>query len=154
MILGFANFYPRFIQWFSKIAAPLTSILKNTAGTPPRAAKNSSFLTSEAKLAFIRLWQAFTRALILHYFDPECYIQIETDASSYAIGGILSQLTTETGQWHLVAIFFKKMISAEAWYKTHDQEMLTIVEVFKTWHHYMEGYKFEFLVLTNHNNLH
>lgn len=30
VFLGFANFYHRFIQNFSKIAAPLTSILKTT----------------------------------------------------------------------------------------------------------------------------
>ena len=38
-------------------------------------------------------------------------------------------------------------------YKTHDGELLTIVEAFKTWRHYLEGCKHEVLVLTNHNNL-
>ena len=45
VFLGFANFYRRFIQGFSRIAAPLTLLLKTTAGIPPRAADNSSFLT-------------------------------------------------------------------------------------------------------------
>ena len=90
VFLGFANFYRRFIQEFSRIAAPLTSMLKTTSGIPPRAADNSSFLTSEVKLAFLRLKQAFIEAPILHHFDPERYIRIETDASSYAIGDILS----------------------------------------------------------------
>ena len=98
MFLGFANFYRHFIQGFSRITAPLTLMLKTTAGTPPRAVDNSSFLTSEAKLAFLRLRQTFTEAPILHHFDPKRYIRIETDASGYSIGGILSQLTTETGQ--------------------------------------------------------
>lgn len=31
VFLGFANFYRRFIQGFSKIAAPLTSMLKTTS---------------------------------------------------------------------------------------------------------------------------
>ena len=153
IFLGFANFYRRFIQGFSKIAAPLTSMLKTTAGTPPRAADNSSFLTSEAKLAFLRLRQAFTEAPILHHFDPERYIRIETDASGYAIGGILSQLTPDSGQWYPVAFFSRKMIPAETWYKTHDQELLAIVEAFKTWRHYLEDYKFEVFVLIHHNNL-
>ena len=51
------------------------------------------FLTSKAKEAFNRLRQAFTKASILRYFDPECHIQIETNASGYAIRGVLSQLT-------------------------------------------------------------
>ncbi len=31
VFLGFANFYRRFIQRFSRLAAPLTSILKTTS---------------------------------------------------------------------------------------------------------------------------
>ena len=119
VFLGFANFYRRFIQGFSKIAAPLTSMLKTTTSSPadaertPKAPGNSNFLTSEAKLAFSRLRQAFTEAPILHHFDPKRYIRIETDASGYAIGGIVSQLTPDSGQWYLVAFFSRKMIPAE-----------------------------------------
>ena len=157
VFLGFANFYQRFIQGFSKIATPLTSMLKTTptagAGAPPKAVDDSTFLTPEAKLAFSRLRQAFTEASILHHFDPERYIRIETDASGYAIGGILSQLTPESGQWHPVAFFSRKMIPTETWYKTHDQELLAIVEAFKTWRHYLEDCRYEVLVLIDHNNL-
>ena len=102
--------------------------------------------------------QAFTEAPILRHFDPECHIRIETDASGYAIEGVLSQLTSDhltsdQGQWHPVAYFSRKMIPAETRYETHDGELLAIVEAFKTWRHYLEGCKHEVLVLTDHNNL-
>ncbi len=45
------------------------------------------------------------------------------------------------------------MIPAETRYETNDQELLAIVETFKTWRHYLEGCKYEVLVLTYHNNL-
>ena len=45
------------------------------------------------------------------------------------------------------------MIPAETRYKTYDGELLAIVETFKTWRQYLEGYKHEVLVLTDHNNL-
>ena len=45
------------------------------------------------------------------------------------------------------------MIPAETWYKTHDGKLLAIVEPFKTWRHHLEGYKYEILVLTDHNIL-
>ena len=45
------------------------------------------------------------------------------------------------------------MILAETRYETHNQELLAIVEVFKTWRHYLEGCKFEVLMLIDHNNL-
>ena len=51
------------------------------------------FLTSKAKEALNCLRQAFTKALILRHFDPERHIWIETNASGYAIRGVLSQLT-------------------------------------------------------------
>ena len=47
------------------------------------------FLTPRAKLAFIKLRQAFFKAPIFHYFDPEHYIRIETNASGYAINVVL-----------------------------------------------------------------
>ena len=50
------------------------------------------YFTPKARKAFIQLRPAFTEAPILQHFDPECYIRIKTDASSYAIGGVLSQL--------------------------------------------------------------
>lgn len=49
-----------------------------------------SFPTFRARLAFIRLRQAFYKASIFHYFDPECHIQIDTDTLGYRIGGVLN----------------------------------------------------------------
>ena len=206
VFIGFANFYQRFIRGFSRIAAPLTSMLKTSVSQPDtiadrldkggtaggadagpnkklaksksgkssksrnpsnsRATEEPKFLTSEARKAFNHLKQAFIEAPILRDFDPERHIRIETDASGYAIGGVLSQLTSDQltssdsnssksdiGQWHPVAYFSRKMIPAETRYETHDGELLAIVEAFKTWRHYLEGCKHEVLVLTDYNNL-
>ncbi len=46
------------------------------------------------------------------------------------------------------------MVPTKTWYKTYDQKLLAIVEAFNTWHHYLEGCKYEFLILTDNNNLH
>ena len=123
-----------------------------------------NFLTPEARATFNRLRLSFTKAPILWHFDLECHIWIETDASGYSIGEVLSQLASGSSpngvvteanlsQWHPIAFFFRKMIPAETQYKTHDGELLAIVEAFKTWHHYLEDCKYEVLVLTDHNNL-
>ena len=115
---------------------------------PEQPPKLSQFLTPEDSLAFNRLRQAFTDVLILHHFIPERHIGIATDASGYAISGVLSQVTSDqcpsesdenfsskssdVGQWHPVAFFSRKMIPAEIRYKTQDQKLLAIVETFKT----------------------
>ena len=76
------------------------------------------------------------------------------DVSGYAISGILNQLIMDNlGQWHPVAFISRKMIPVETRYKTHDGELLAIVEAFKTWKHYLEDSRHEVFVLTNYNNL-
>ena len=55
-----------------------------------------SFLIPNAKIAFNHLRLAFTKAPILWHFDPKWYIWIKINASSYAIGDVLTQLVSET----------------------------------------------------------
>ena len=51
-----------------------------------------NFLTPDAKKAFNHLRLAFIEAPIFQYFDLKSHIWIKIDASSYAIGEVLSQL--------------------------------------------------------------
>ena len=48
-------------------------------------------MTGEAREAFKRLKNAFSSAPVLRHFDPNKPIRVETDASGFAIAGILSQ---------------------------------------------------------------
>ncbi len=112
------------------------------------------FLTSGARKALTKLRQAFVETLIRNHFDLECHIQIETDTSGYTIDGIFSLLNSDDlGRWNLVVFFSQKIIPVKTWYETHNGELLAIVEVFKTWRYYLEGYKHEILILTDQNNL-
>ena len=52
--------------------------------------------------------------------------------STHAIGGVLNQLTNDLGQWYPVAYFLRKMIFAKTQYKIYNDELLAIVEAFKT----------------------
>ena len=60
--------------------------------------KNPAFLTANTRQAFTQLRQVFTKAPILSHFDPKRHIRVETDVSNYAIGGVLSQLSSISGQ--------------------------------------------------------
>ena len=156
VFLGFANFYRRFVKGFSRVAAPLTNLLQG--------GKNGKYpgpftMTPEGRQAFNDLKKAFTQAPMLAHYNPEAPIKVETDASGFAISGILSQPVEEPAQdqpqvhWHPVAFWSRKMDPAERNYETHDAELLAIVESFKHWRHYLEGAKHPIKVLTDHANL-
>jgi len=151
--LGFANFYRRFIQGYSRIARPLTSLLKGSVnGKKPGPLQ----LDNEAAEAFRTLCTAFTEAPVLVHYDPAASTKVETDASNFACSGILSQLQSikgENPEWHPIAFWSRKFIPAEQNYETYDQEMLAIVGAFKHWRHYLEGAAQAVRVLTDHNNL-
>lgn len=149
VFLGFANFYRRFILGYSKVAGALTTLLKGSKDG--RKAGLMEWLKPQQS-AFEALKSAFTTAPVLRHFDPTRRIRVETDASVFAVGAILSQLF-EDEQWHPVAFWSRKMIPAETNYETYDQELLAIVASFKHWRHYLEGSAFPVEVLTDHNNL-
>ncbi len=147
VFLGFANFYRRFIRNYSRITAPITNLLRK---------KDEKFMFDTlAQEAFLKLKFAFTRAPVLRHFDPQLPIRLETDASGFATGAVISQLfgTGADARWHPIAFHSKKMSPEETRYETHDQELLAIVQAFRTWRHYLSYTRDTIAVLTDHNNL-
>ncbi|MBW0565435.1 hypothetical protein O181_105150 [Austropuccinia psidii MF-1] len=79
--LGLANVNCRFIKNYSKKISSLTSFLN----------KDSCFtLNEEALRQLHQLKEAFTIASILSHFHPSLPTIVETDASDYALGSVLS----------------------------------------------------------------
>ncbi len=95
------------------------------------ALRKKDFLTAEARRSFQDLVATFTTSPVLIHFDAKRPIKLETDASGYAISGILSQ--KQETEWKVVAYFSRKMIDAERNYEIHDAELLAIVESFRHW---------------------
>jgi len=87
VFLGFANFYRYFIYQYSCIATPLSALLK---GMENRVKTSLFIWTDDAEIAFRCLCKAFMTAPILQHFDPSLHIKVETDASEYAVAGILN----------------------------------------------------------------
>ena len=82
---------------------------------------------------------------------PKWKMQLETDASEYAIGGILLQLQ-EDNSWRPVAYLFKAINETKRNYEIYDQELLAIMEGLKQWWQYLiESDQFE--IWTDHKNL-
>jgi len=127
--LGFANFYRRFIKDYSWVARPLTELTKKT---------EQWVWNDKAEASFEELKQRFTTTPILAHFDAQGPVIIETDASDFAIGVVLSQ-RDEEGKLHPVAFHSRKFQPAEINYEIQDKELLSVVDTFKHWRHYCEG---------------
>ena len=141
--LGFANFYRRFIDGYSETCLPLTELTKGDKIFEWR---------EEHQKAFEELKEKFVTQPILAHFVSSKPTMVETDASDFALGAILSQ-QQPTNLWHPVAFHARKFKSAERNYDIHDKEMLAIVVAFKEWEHMLKSVKGTFTVFTDHKNL-
>src|ERR1700735_4428734 len=121
--LGFANFYRRFISEYSDIVVPLTRLTRK--GTQWN-------FNDDARKSFEALKSAFTSAPILTHWIPDRPIIVETDASDYALGAILS-IETNSREVHPVAFHSCTFSAPELNYGTHDKELLAIFEAFRVW---------------------
>ena len=91
--LGFANFYCCFISNYSDIVILLTQLTHK--GIPWN-------FTDAAWKSFQALKSAFISTPVLTHWVPNKPIIVETDASNYALGAILS-IQTDSGEIHPVA---------------------------------------------------
>jgi hypothetical protein len=141
--LGFANFYRRFIRGFSALAEPLFALTR----------KDSFFSwTPIAQQAFDTLKKAFTSAPVLLHPDPTKPFTVETDASDFAIGAILSQ-PDDNGILHPVAFYSRKFTPPEINYPVYDKELSAIIAAFQEWRPYLAGAQHRVQVITDHKNL-
>ena len=137
--LGFANFYRKFISDYSKITVPLTRLMRK--GTPWD-------FSNACQSSFKSLKRAFTTAPVLARWSPGDPFIVETDASNYALGAILSTIHPSDNQVHPIAF-----MSPELNYDVHNKELLAIFEAFKSWCHYLEGTPTPIDIITDHKNL-
>lgn len=138
--LGLAGYYRRFIPDFSKIAKPLTKLLK----------KNMTFVWErEQEEAFQRLRDALCSQPLLQYPDFTQPFVLTTDASGYAVGGVLSQGVI--GKDLPVAYASRLLNPAEQNYSTIEKELLAIVHCVRHFRPYLYGRKFK--LVTDHRPL-
>ncbi len=140
--LGLANFYRRFIEGYAQVARPLNDLTKKDT---PFAWK------AEQQAAFDLLKERFTTAPILAYPDNDKTFRLETDASDYATGAVLS--IEQNGKWHPVAFSSHSMTPEERNYPVADKEMLSVIRALEQWRHHLEGAHHQFEIWNDHANL-
>ncbi len=139
--LGLAGYYRKFIPAFSSIAAPLLQLTQKAA---------RFIWTDECEHTFQRLKQLLCSAPILAYPNFGKEFVLQTDASDYGVGAVLSQLD-DLGNEKVIAYASKALSPREQKYSTTEKEAFAVV--FGTAHFrvYLLGRHFK--LITDHNAL-
>lgn len=138
--LGLSGYYRKFIKDYSKKSKPLTQLLK----------KDEIWKWGpEQEKAFVTLKEELCKEPILAFPDFSKQFMLTTDASGFAIGGILSQERNK--KEHPVAYASRTLNKAEQNYSTIEKELLAIVWCVKHYHQYLYGRKFK--IITDHRPL-
>ena len=138
--VGLANFYRKFIKGFSAIAKPLTELTK----------KDILFQWgAEQTKAMNELKKALCTAPVLLLPDLAKPFVVHTDASSFALGGVLQQ----DGGHGLQPIAYesRKLNNTERRYSAYERELLAVLHSCTTWRHYLFGRHFK--LKTDHHSL-
>jgi hypothetical protein len=134
--LGLAGYYRRFIEGFSKIARPMTELLR----------KDKKFIWIEScEKSFQELKKRLTTAPVLTLPDIQKDFVIYCDASRQGLGRVLMQ------DGRVVAYASRQLKPHEQNYPTHDLELAAVVHALKIWRHYLIGNKCE--IYTDHKSL-
>ncbi len=150
--LGMVGYFKRHIPNYAKIAKPLFDMLrgeevhKKKRKGEVRAAYKKNEWGPEQEEAFTRLKEAVTTAPVLVYPDFNKPFILTTDASSYALGYVLSQ-DLEDGE-HPIAYGSRILKGAELNYSNTEREMLAVIKGMEHFRSYLYGR--HFLVRTDH----
>ena len=140
--LGLANYYKRFVKNFSQIALPLTTLTQ----------KDVPFNWDEqCDKSFRDIKDHLTKAPTLAYpsREPSDTFILDTDASNFGIGAVLSQL--QDGEERVIAYASKGLTKSQRNYCTTYRELLAIVEFVPHFKHFLLGQTFQ--IRTDHSSL-
>ncbi|WVZ76431.1 LOW QUALITY PROTEIN: hypothetical protein U9M48_024407 [Paspalum notatum var. saurae] len=133
---GLASYYRRFIENFSRIAKPMTSLLE----------KDAEFRwTNAQQAAFDELKERLTTAPVLTLPDQQKKFIVYCDASRDGLGCVLMR------EGKVIAYVSRQLRKHEVNYPTHDLELAAVVHALKIWHHYLFGQRCE--IYTDHKSL-
>jgi hypothetical protein len=122
--LGLAGYYQRFIPDFSRIAKPMTELLKMGAKFE---------WGQKCEDAFHTLRQHLTTAPVLAQPDNNKPFDVYCDASGTGLGCVLMQDN------RVIAYASRALRPHEQNYPTHDLELAVVVPALKMWRHYLMG---------------
>ena len=139
--LGMLNYYRRFIPHAAHHLSPLFEVLKGK----PKTLK----WTPECQKAFEASKEALAAATLLHHPIPGAELNVTSDASKRAIGGVLEQMG-QTG-WEPLAYYSAKLQPNQTLWPPYDRELLAAFRSVRNFKFMVEGRPFT--LYTDHQSL-
>jgi len=115
--LGLANYYKRFIKDFAQVARPMNALTRKDIKWQ---------WGQEQQKAFNKLKEVFITKPVLAAPDLNKEFRVETDASNYTTGRVLS-MKYSNELWRPVVFISKSLSDTKRNYEIHNKEMLVIV---------------------------
>ena len=134
--LGLAGWYRKFVPNYSKLAAPMNTLLKKDFKKSIK-----SEWTHECQIGFEALKEALTSPPILIFPDQSRPFYLVTDASQTSISYILGQIDDKNRE-HVVAYGGRSLNKSEKNYSSTHLECLAVVEGIKKYHVYLASKPF------------
>ena len=149
IFIDFANFYPKFIRNFFKIAILLTFMLEKDVKN-----KFTKFFAFAIKIqgAFNLLKKRFIDVSMFKHFNFEKQFKLKTNAFNHNFFDILTKLITKTKEWHSMIFWFRKIKSSKRNYVIEKQKMLIIIENCKQFRQYIENAFESIRIVIDHCN--
>ena len=138
--VGFVGYYRRFVKNFAELADPLVALTRK--GVP-------FVWADEQQTAFDALKACLLSAPILGFPTEKVRFVLDTDASLFAIGGVLSQIQNE--EEVVVAYASRRLRISQRRYCTTRREMLAAVVMCTHFRSYLRGS--QFTLRTDHSSL-
>ncbi|KAL3675137.1 hypothetical protein R1sor_025085 [Riccia sorocarpa] len=124
--VSLAQWYRRYVMGFSKIVKPMTDWTVKGA---------KIVWDQKAKEAFERVKGILASEPVLKLPEFDKPFEVHTDASDFAIGGVLVQ------ELRPVAYESRKLSDRESRWPTHEKELYVVVYCLKKWQHYLGLHK-------------
>lgn len=142
--LGMANFYRDFVQDFSSKAASLTSLTGLRVPFEWRPHHDEAF-------EVIKSAMCHAPALLTVNDDRQFFLHC--DASSFAVGAVLSQRDEVEGKLRPVAFFSRKLTDTQLRWDVYEREIFSVVAALENWHMHLKGTSTPIQIYTDHRSL-
>lgn len=139
--LGMVNYYAKFVSNYSTVVHPLNELLRHNVKWKWTKIEHDAFCALKHKLG---------TAPVLTHFRSDLPLKLDTDASNYGIGAVISHIMPN-GKERPIAFASRTLSKSERNYAQIEKEALSIIFGVKKFHEYLYGRKF--VLVTDHKPL-